>query len=1690
MPVRQRLRIFISSPGDVKVAREIAALTIERLAQDYARFFDIEPYLWEYEVMLASGHFQDSIEPPSAFEVVILILWSRLGTLLPEQTSVREYRGMDGRAPLTGTEWEFEEAFNAAKTTGVPDLLVYRSLQPAPFDMGDPGRFELQVQQFKALDGFWGRHFVNQGMFTGAYTTFSSDSEFSAALENHLRKLIQRRIDREARAPGEHPTKVWAQAPFRGLEAYEFVHAPIFFGQDEALAKAMLQLIAGADAHSPFLLVLGASGSGKSSLVKAGILPKLFVPRRIPGVAFVRRVVFRPSDITDGEDIFDALARRLTTQVSEDEGVSELLVHGQSAVSLAAHLRNAASEPAYPIGAALGQLTLKARQTGRMLEHESARLALVIDQLEELFANERISSADRRKFVALLAGLARSGLVWVIATMRRDFWHQAEEAPELLELSEELGRLELVPPTLSQFSQMIRRPAEAAGVGFEVHATTSVPLNEVIAEEVAREPGALPLLSYLLDQLYRADVLEAGGSVCTYATYEKLGKLEGAIATQAEAVLQRCAPEDRQALGSVLFALVQSTTEGDVERVTARRVPLASFPPGTPQRRLVEALLDPDARLLVSDADKEKIPTVRVAHEALISRWAQARDFLQSNAEALKIRRRIEERYLLWNALDGASDAKTARSAADPQGFATWRARFGRESGLLVDIDLVDGRRLLETHRSDTEPHLVAYIEHSNSDEKRIRNRSFRMLTAVTAIVGLLAIVALAAGRIASQKQREAEYQSAQTLKAQSRALTEAAAGRLKEGDISYAQALILEVLRNSGSSDSPDAAAVTVFQEARARDPLSAVLSGHIGALRRAAFSPDGTHIVTTGKDRTARIWDAHTGIELAVLSAGGKRWVTCADYSPDGTRIVTASDKIRIWDARTHALLSALGDDEEGYSTAYYSPDGKAIVTASDDVRIWDATTGQQLRTIRPNGVHLHSAAYSPDGTRIVSVAEGRTAYVFDARTGRQIAVLLGNTDELLSAVYSPDGTRIVTSSKDGKARLWDARTGAFVREFAHEEGGEMWSAAFSPDGATIVTASTDYAARVWDSLTGVQLTVLSGHKDILASALYSPDGTHILTTAFDGTARLWDTHVGPKAVVLLGHTDAVSDVAYSPDGRRVVTAAADKTVRIWDVKTGTQLAMVGGLNGEASSAEYSRDGNHIVSTQGEDARIWDAHTLVLLASLSNESHDFQSASYSSDGSRIVTSQGDGTARIWDVRTRAELLVLKGHTDYINTVVFSPDDSRVMTASVDKSVRIWDSRSGGLLAILPHPDFVNSADYSRDGSRIVTACKDSLVRVWDARTNALILVLSGHRGFALSAAFSPDGRRVVSSGFDNTVRFWDARTGTQLAVLLGHTAIVAPVTYSPDGTQVASASSDKTVRIWDARVPAELPTQIAWAQSAVSDPISVAERTKLGFSLRAGSDHAYPNSSECDRQGAAYYDPDRRGSGIEQSQINADIAMSACNGAGPASSDPRRLFQAGRALVAKGQFKEASAAFELAISQGYRAARIDLANLLIDNAAGILNPARAAALYEKAWNDGVPIAAFKLGQLYELGAHRVEGSGSPLFAADQAKAWAWYQKGADIGEPTALGRFARRDDDRALGETSPQRANDDLLQAFKLYATAAERAENSNWPDTAWRHWRYRRSTLAHFLAREGMMQQVADTYRQVKDQRTPHP
>jgi hypothetical protein len=296
-----RLRIFLSSPGDVTWERVRALLVIRKLARDYQRYFVIEPFLWEYEPMLASQHFQDAIDPPSSFDIVLLIVWSRLGTALPEKTERREYRGIDGRTPVTGTEWEFEDALRANRANGgkgPPDLLVYRRLGGATALLDNVAKRDEAIRQYDALEAFWQRWFKADTQLLAGYTEYRDPEEFDRRLEADLKKLIERHI-RERHVDKASP--IWLKgSPFRGLAAYDYEDAPVFFGRDGETREGLARLAECALQGAAFLLVSGPSGSGKSSLVRAGLLPSLVATKAVAEVGLWRRVVMRPGDAGGG----------------------------------------------------------------------------------------------------------------------------------------------------------------------------------------------------------------------------------------------------------------------------------------------------------------------------------------------------------------------------------------------------------------------------------------------------------------------------------------------------------------------------------------------------------------------------------------------------------------------------------------------------------------------------------------------------------------------------------------------------------------------------------------------------------------------------------------------------------------------------------------------------------------------------------------------------------------------------------------------------------------------------------------------------------------------------------------------------------------------------------------------------------------------------------------------------------------------------------------------------------------------------------------------------------------------------------------------------------------------------------------------------------------------------------------------
>ena len=587
-----------------------------------------------------------------------------------------------------------------------------------------------------------------------------------------------------------------------------------------------------------------------------------------------------------------------------------------------------------------------------MLNFERAKLILVVDQLEELVTGAA-PEADRLLLARFFSALARGGEVWTVATLRDDFWPQIAKIAGFADIADGEGRLDVASPSPAEIVEIIRRPILAAGLGFESDPTTGLGLDAMLTQEAANEPGVLPLLSFLLDGLYAADIAAAGGSNLTFASYEALGGLKGAIAKRAEDTVGALPPEAREALPRVLRAL--TAPGGDAAVMVARPAPLAAFFPGQAARRVVDALLE--QRLLVASNEHGEA-TVRVAHEALLSQWARARQQLVLDRRDLETRALIERQMSLWNA-------------------ASKREKHMR---LLQDPDLAAARDLALRWGDDLDEALRDFIAASARSAERAKIWRWSVAAAIIVVLSVLTAASLGALAIAQGQRDDA-------LIAQSRSLVRDSRAAVERGDGSRAVALALAALPGDlGHPDRPflrDAA--NALADAYVNRREIAELDKGDGDLDGIVFSPNGRWVVVGSESGTARLWNVDAPAISIALKASGAR-LYGAVFSPDGARVATASadGSARLYSVATGASLGrAMIYDSDVVSLAF-SPDGSRLVTGelTGVARLWNGETGAPVGELMPCGDDsAPTVLFSPDGQSILTCVGNRRR----ARVGR---------------------------------------------------------------------------------------------------------------------------------------------------------------------------------------------------------------------------------------------------------------------------------------------------------------------------------------------------------------------------------------------------------------------------------------------------------------------------------------------------------------------------------------------------------------------------------------------------------------------------------------------------------------------------------------------------------------------------------
>jgi WD40 repeat protein/tetratricopeptide (TPR) repeat protein len=1297
-------------------------------------------------------------------DIVVGILWARIGTKLPPGRT-----RADGSAYASGTEYELDEAARCYRERGTPDLLVYRKISDPPLPL-DETRRRSCLEQLDALDALFKRWFFNDdGSFRRAFRTFKTADEFERQLEMHLRGLIRPRIEMAEPPLGAAADEILiCGSPYRGLEAFDIADAPSYFGRDRALDSVREALVARAAQKCAFLLIFGMSGSGKSSLVRAGLLHSLVqTPQYIPGIDLWRRSVMRPGDASG--DLVECLAQAILG----DHGLPELRESGLDAARLARTLRDNPDEIDLVLRPAL-HAAAEAERTRRHSErtHE-ARLIAVVDQMEEIFTREGIDEEGRAQFIAALGALARSGLAWVVATMRSDVYLQCGELAELMALKEGQGQYDLARPTFAEIGQMIRLPARDAGLRWgKDPANPDRTLDDVLQEEAWRDPKCLPLLQFTLHELF---VRRAAGRTLTFATYiDELGGLEAALARRAEAELERLDDAAQAALPALLRSLV-TVAQGDGDPVVARRVPLVPLQTDAVRKRLLDVLID--ARLLTTDRDEANRPVVGVGHEHLLTHWPRLKDLLDADREFLRNRAELADAARRWQR-DQRSDDRLL-SKGKPLAVA---------------------RDLLASRRGELDPELIEYIDASTQHHDRARRLRRNFRTGVLSVVSVLFVISFVAWRYAEGQRVAAEEYAARL--ALERGLSLCSQGESHRGMLWLLRALKIAP-RNADNLQksirlSLDAWGRPFHRLVSSMEHHSSAGSDTLAAHAALAFSPDGKRLATASGD-TARLWDTATaepiGEPLYHLSR-----VRAVAFSPDGTTLATASDDAtaRLWVAATAEPIGLLGPHEGAVQALAFSSDGKLLATACEDkkVRVWRVATQQPAGPPIVHAGPVLAVAFSPDATRLATAA-GPNARVWDVASGKLLADHLSHPRSITAIAFSADGLRLATASEDTTARLRDIENAQPIGSpMKHDD--EVLALAFSPDGVRLATASKDTKVRLWNATTAAPIDPPLRHKGWVRALAFSHDGTRLVTASED--ARLWDVVSHEPIGHALRHpaSTAINAVAFSPDCRLVATLADDETVRLWDVTNPTTVRESLPHRDLVRAVAFSPDGTHLATgADDRQARLWDVPTARPIGLPMAHGKRVAAVAFSPDGRRLATASDDGTARLWVAATAAPIGVLRPHGGGVCAIAFSPDRKHLATGSDDQKARLWDVATQTIVgAPMAHRGWVRALAFSPGGEYLATG-GGKTVRLWDATTSRAIGEPLRHRGYVNAVAFNPAGR-LLATASDTTVQLWDVATQEPVGVPMQLPESIPSLAFSPDGTLLAIASGT-AAQIWD---------------------------------------------------------------------------------------------------------------------------------------------------------------------------------------------------------------------------------------------------------------------------------------------------
>ena len=1171
-------------------------------------------------------------------------------------------------------------------------------------------------QRLHRAAGEWARTLAVRRLTDTAGRIAAERPVLRAAEDDMVGNIVELQAARERAEPWPVEAEGVVACPFKGLASFDVDDAGVFFGRERLVAEMVARLTG-----APLMGIVGPSGSGKSSALRAGLLAAL-AAGVLPGSERWALALLRPGE--------------------------------------------------HPLRA-LEQATAEVAPRGR--------LVIAVDQFEEVFTACREES-ERAAFVDALIACARDPRrrALVLVAVRADFYGRCAAYPELWRL---LGanQVPVGPMRRDELRRAIELPARRAGLRVEPD------LTDALIADVEGEPGALPLLSTSLLELWQ----RRDGRALRLSAYEQAGGVHGAVARLAESAYERLDPERRPVARRILLRLAG---EGQGDTVVRARVPLGEF--GEQARPVLDELTD--ARLLtISEGE------VEVAHEALLREWPRLRGWLEEDVQGRHLHHQLRNAAREWDA-------------------------GGRDPG-----ELYRGARLASTLEwaTDHDPDLNATERAFLADSRTASERAQRRLRTVLAGVASLLVVAVIAGVVALRSARQRPRPGG------GRRRRSASARRRSPRTTSTARCC------------SPARAWRWTTRCRRAATCSAALLKSPaaIGVLRGDGdglisldLSPDERTVAFIDIDGTVTFVDRRTrrptgrpatvpGQAPCIIVAAVR--LDHLRFSPDGSRLAVGGCHPVILDAHTHRVLAPVRINPDQFIYALrFSLDGRTLFAAianpaerATTVQRFDARSGRPLGRERHIGPGLGTLMLTSDGRRLVTTSSRWATVIRDARTLRPLRRVPVSAE---TAALSPDDRTMLVGGRDGSVRFLDLVTGS-IRRASGRHDGAVLEATFSADGAFAITAGEDDRVIVWDVKHAAAGETLQGHAGQITGLAISHDSQTLYTAALDGKVIIWDLagtrRLGRPFTLGPGNPGATPRYALSPDGRVLAAGHRDGTITLIDARTlalsrpfrvvrGGPVVGMGFMPG--SRLLVVGDSKGFLALVDSDRRrvIWRRRA---------DRHPILTPSFSADGRLMATASDDftdadeGVVRLWSLPSGQPVgrpLIYPSVSD----VSLSPDGRTLAIIVGDRndksSVEIVDAATGRRRTSLPETGTVTDlARFTPDGRFIVAGSWKGWARLWSTKTwKPASRMFTGHTGRVEWQSTSPDGRTLATGGPDGTIRLWDLRTqqpvGAPLPGLPNHYLFPQ---FTPDGAYLFAITDAGRAYRWDMR-----PT--SWARHA----------------------------------------------------------------------------------------------------------------------------------------------------------------------------------------------------------------------------------------------------------------------------------